>query len=184
MKKAIYLILFTIVVISCDKKEQSVFEDQNTTTEDTVVQEEIIQEPSVFNVSFDIVVPEYTELQLFYTVDEDTNFNEKNSKKKKIKGSADFQQVNFGLPRHATSIRLDLGQNEKNTNFKIQNFKFEANGYEYQIKENALNQFSGNEYVKINESDNSIQAHQINGKYDPFIVSKKELNTQLQDSLR
>ena len=182
------LILFftaTLMITSCEKKETSVFDgESNQGAENEVVIEKEIEEPSVFDAYVDIKIPADDELQLFYTIDEDTNFNETNSKRKKVKGSGDFQTVKFGLPRHATSVRLDLGQNSENKEVTIKNIRFEANGLEYQKAESPLAQFSGNDFVQIDTVSGKIKLTQKDGKFDPFIVSKKNLNDQLQDSLR
>ena len=184
MKKIFIIFTVLSLITACEKKtEKSVFDGETNPTEVTA-NPEIVEEPAVFQASFDILTPQSAELQLFYTVDEDTGFNETNSKKVMVNGSQDFQTVEFGLPRHATSVRLDLGQNTANKNFSIKNVKFSANNYTYEIMENPLAQFSANEFIQMDTTTGQLTVKEINGKYDPFIVSKKSLNDQLQDSLR
>jgi len=92
-----------------------------------------------FRVSFDVIVKEDDNFQLYYTLDGSINFNEESSVWMPVKGSPNVQEVVFTLPDELipSLIRIDFGhgKNENPSDVELKSFKMT-----YQDKKMAANE--------------------------------------------
>jgi hypothetical protein len=126
-------------------------------------------------VSFYIRDDKNNNIQLFYSNNFLENYLEENSIKKQIINSETFQKVTFQLntPKLPTRIRIDFGEDPNNKSLEIKNLHFFFKGGSKTVYIKKLDGFFlFNENIIYNPSTNILKLKSINGKYDPYIVSK------------
>jgi hypothetical protein len=122
-------------------------------------------------------VPKDDVFQLFYWEATASKFKMANSVRTKIKGSEDFQEIVFELPKikDLFRLRLDIGENFEQETVNIREIKFIKEAEELVFGIKGFNRlFSANKYIV------SIDNHSFSGKtgtsksktiYDPYFIS-------------
>ena len=126
-------------------------------------------------VSFYIKDDKSNNIQLFYSNNFLGNYSEENSVKKKTIISEKFQKVNFQLStaKLPSRIRIDFGEDSINKSLEIKNLQFSFKGGSKIVPIKKLDDFFlFNENIIYNSNSNVLELKSINGKYDPYIVSK------------
>jgi len=115
--------------------------------------------------------------QLFYWESSESNFSIAKSVRTKVKGSTDFQEIVFDLPKlfDLQKLRLDIGENTDQNNVHIQNLKFSSNKNEYSFDKNDFKQlFAPNKYIKtaaLGEYSGILGTSGEREFYDPYFIS-------------
>ena len=91
-------------------------------------------------------------LQLFYWEKIEKEFKTENSVSTKIKGSKQFQEITFTLPKltEIYRFRLDIGENPKQQKIQIQKIQFHSDVSDNEFGLVEFNQlFAPNNHIKI-----------------------------------
>jgi hypothetical protein len=115
------------------------------------------------------------EFQLFYTRSLFNEYNEKQSIKKKIRGSQNVQKIKFEIPKGFSPlrIRLDLGNNIAQKKILIKGVTLLMyDKKEYITKVNFKDFFFCNENAEFKRESGEIDLNVISGSYDPYFISK------------
>lgn len=109
-------------------------------------------------------------LQLFYLVDREAQFSEKNSIKADIQGSDEFQTITFDIPSdNITNIRVDTGSLPGQIGIK--DIKLKNFIKEYIWKENNIkSDFQPSEQIANIKFNNNVLFFDVEGN-DPYLVS-------------
>lgn len=142
-------------------------------------------ENNTLEVSFNVRDDKSNNIQLFYSNNFLENYSEENSIKKKTIVSEKFQKVTFQLntAKLPSRIRIDFGEDSINKSLEIKDLQFRFKGGSKIVAIKNLNEFFlFNENIIYNS--NTLELKSINGKYDPYMVSKnltfiyKQLNDE------
>lgn len=132
MKKIIYLLISSIILVSCKIK------DENSESETTQSQEKY-----GFKVTLDVISKTTDDFCLLYTEDGTINFGE-NVIWIPVPGKQEVQKVDFYFPEDVfpTQIRFDLGQKQtgKDTIY-LKSIHFDYNGKKRDIVGQEIGQF-------------------------------------------
>lgn len=122
--------------------------------------------------------------KVYYTENDSTDFNEKNTIKSKVKGRQEEQVITFYFPKEKKPIkfRIDFGSNKKQDFFKIQSIELKSSNNRLIIHQDSLLNYLGiltkslsydsiNNYFKVIKNPNR--------KYLPALYSNKELSQEL-----
>lgn len=175
MKKLI--ILFTIIsIVSC--KERTKDSPKNT------IKEEFVKkvEDTIYKVALYGVFKEDIKQSMWFTEDQNENFDSKRYLIKSIVGSETAQEVLYEIPRgkFLEKFRIRPVDNKNIKSIRIDSFKIIYNDKSITIKpEDYIKSFKVNQYVKLDSISPYIhfQEKSINGKliFDPFIISSDKL---------
>ncbi|MFI0425732.1 MAG: hypothetical protein ACH34V_02140 [Flavobacterium sp.] len=173
-KFIILIALFTSVFVGC-KDEKSV---------DELKVKEANVETDGFKINFKAVINEDDEFHLFYTEDGSDAFNGENLLKVQKKSSNEPQDITFVFPEDAApmNIRLDLGNNEKQGNVKINEMTIEYKGKKFQAEGmNVFKYFFPNNFVEFDTINSQAKIKIIPGThYDPIMVANEEMKLEIQ----
>ncbi|GAB3713150.1 hypothetical protein [Flavobacterium koreense] len=172
------LVLVSISILSC-KNEKSV--------DDLKVETPQVVESKV-KVTIDMVVKTDDTFQLFYTEDGTLNFNDKFSVRTPVKGSENSQKVVFELPEDVkfTFLRIDMGENNKQSEIKINNFLVNYFDKKWEAKGNLFFQFFGpNDQMTLNYDLSTLTPVVKEGVvYDPILYPMEPVGVELQKLLK
>jgi hypothetical protein len=132
-------------------------------------------ENNTLEVSFYVRDDKNNNIQLFFSNNFLENYSEENSVKKKTIISEKFQKVNFQLStaKLPSRIRIDFGEDSINKSLEIKNLQFSFKGGSKIVPIKKLDEFFlFNENIIYNSNSNVLELKSINGKYDPYMVSK------------
>ncbi|HLF51749.1 hypothetical protein [Flavobacterium sp.] len=177
-KFLVLILLFTTFFIGC-KNDKSVDDLE-------VVTPKVVE--SKVKVVLDMIVPQDDNFQLFYTEDGTLNFNDEKSVRVAVKGSDKNQSITFDLPEDSafTFLRLDLGENNKQAEMKMNNFLVKYFDKKFEAKGNLFFQyFAPNAQLEMNIEKSTVTP--ITGKekvYDPIMYPLEPLGVELQKLLK
>lgn len=140
-----------------------------------------------FMITLSIIVKEKDVIEIFYINSKDEiRFSEETKIRKSVEGTNDVQTISFKLPMEAlpNTFRIDLGNNKgQNIVVSIKNITFKSKRGELTIEGNEMEWFfTVNKYLK-HKGNGQYQIIEIDGRADPFIVSKAILNKKLEIEL-
>jgi hypothetical protein len=121
------------------------------------------------------IIQKNDEFQLFYSRSLFKEYNEKQSVKKRIKGSPNVQKIKFEIPNGFSPlrIRLDLGNNIDQKKIVIRGMTmYMCEKKEYISKDNFNDFFFCNENAEFKKESGAIEFNLISGSYDPYFISK------------
>lgn len=124
-------------------------------------------------ISFDAVVPMNDEFQLYYKKN-DAKYTEGKSLKIQLKGSDNFQKIEFIFDQlvFPQNIRLDLGKNIKQKTIQIENFQFNYNGQKHVLTNQEFKKyFVTNKYLDANFDNLTFTPLALDGLYNPILSS-------------
>ncbi len=163
-------LLFSLAFISCkdDKKKDSTAKEEKAQT---------------FNVTLNMVVKQDDNFQIFYTDETTPQFDEIKSMWLPVKGSETAQDIVFHLPEDVlpTNIRLDLGNNSKQTAMKLNSFKMEYYGKTYELKDSLITKnFVIGDQLKYDKATSTLTPAQGNAQaYDPLLFPQDNLKEEI-----
>lgn len=149
--------------------------------------EKMIDDADSFMITLSIIVKEKDVIEIFYINSKDEiRFSEEKKIRKSVEGTNDVQTISFKLPIEAlsNSFRIDLGNNKKqNILVRIKNITFKSKQGELTIEGNEMEWFfTVNKYL-MHKGNGQYQIIEMDGRADPFIVSKPILNKKLEIEL-
>lgn len=146
-----------------------------------------IGEADSFIITLSIIVKKKDVIEIFYLDSKDNGikFSEEKKIRKSIEGNNDVQTLGFKLPIEALSniFRIDLGNTMEQNIVSFKNIQFKSVQGEFTIEGSEMEWFfTVNEYLKY-KGNGQYQIIEIDGRTDPFIVSKPVLNKKLEIEL-
>ncbi|MEB8328226.1 hypothetical protein OO009_02565 [Flavobacteriaceae bacterium KMM 6897] len=140
-----------------------------------------------FMITLSIIVKKEDVIEIFYldSKDDEIKFSEEKKIRKSVEGSNDVQTLSFKLPIEVLSntFRVDLGNNMEQNTVSFKNIIFKSQQRELTIEGNEMEWFfTVNKYLKY-KGNGEYQIIEIDGRVDPFIVSKAVLNKKLEIEL-
>lgn len=144
-------------------------------------------EADAFIIDLSIIVKEKDVVEIFYldSKDDGIKFSEEKKIRKSIEGSDDVQTLSFELPIEALSntFRIDLGNNRQQNMVRFESITLKSPKGELKLKESEMKWFfTINKYLKY-MGKGEYQIIEVDGRTDPFIVSKAVLNKRLEIEL-
>ncbi|MGL2962652.1 hypothetical protein ACSVH2_02395 [Flavobacterium sp. RSB2_4_14] len=157
MKKIIYLLISSIILISCKIK------DENVETETAQPQEKY-----GFKVTANVISKTTDDFCLLYTEDGTTNFGE-SVIWVPVPGNKEEQKVDFYFPKevYPTQIRLDLGLKQTETDtIYLKSLHFDYNGKKFDIVGQQLGNFfrADENHCKFDPTTGAVVPVVKNGK--------------------
>lgn len=141
-------------------------------------------EPVDFNVRIKSIDDDI--LQLFYVDDPRLSYTDSLLIRKKISGDDEFQNITFKIPseKQVLRLRFDIGEKGLNSNIIIESINIISGDKSILINQNNLHRFlKSNIYIQTKDFK-SFKRDSINGKYDPFFLSKALLEKKMQIEFR
>jgi hypothetical protein len=142
----------------------------------------------LFHLDLKVKVNADDEFKVYYTEDNNMNFNEEKTIRIKVRKDTLYQNVTFNFPKNTkpTNIRIDLGfsKDQKLINFERMSFVFKDRNFEIAPSE-LLKYFSLNDnQIDWNLSTVSFKMKNLNADtYYPFIYSTDSLKNPLKKIL-
>jgi len=167
----------TILFAGCKK-------DQPTTKETTA---QTAEYDDIFRVSFNLLVKQDDNMQVYYTMDGSINFTEEESVWTPVKGSAEAQEVVFTLPEGVipSRMRVDFGHgvNETQSDVEVRSFKmsyrdknFTASGVQ------LFDYFTAFEpYTEVVPGTSTIKRLKKNQDVGPVLYPKETLAEKINE---
>lgn len=172
------LLLVSISILSC-KNEKSV--------DDLKVETPQVVESKV-KVVLNMVVKKDDTFQLYYTEDGTLNFDDKLSVRTPVKGSENSQKITFELPEDIgfTFFRIDLGENNKQEEMKVNDFIVNYFDKKWEAKGNLFFQYFGpNDQMTLNYDLSTLTPVVKQGKvYDPILYPMEPVGVELKKLLQ
>lgn len=141
-------------------------------------------EKITMKISFNAIVKQDDEFQLFYTEDGSENFKGENSILVPVKGSASPQDIVFELPEDVLPkmIRFDLGGNKNQEEVVFNAFGISYLDKKFSAKGIELSQFFyENDQIQFNKEKGTAKPVVVEGKeYDPIFMATEVLKEELQ----
>ncbi|HEU4495526.1 MAG TPA: hypothetical protein VFR70_00585 [Flavobacterium sp.] len=139
---------------------------------------------NLFTFTLNVTVKQDDDFQLFYKEESgpEIPFEEAKSVWSGVKGSETAQDIVFSLPEGVlpTQLRLDFGQNKKQPEIIVNNFKASYNDKSFSISgKDFFNYFIPDEnFVKIDKEAQKVIP--VTGTaYDPMFFSTADYNTEM-----
>lgn len=182
----ICLILTLLFAFSCkqgDNKKGNIKEIDNQ-----VVSIKKQTKDNRFKVILNLKITENNRIDLFYIGDNpESGFNDKELVSKNILADNDFQVVELELPKNVLpyQFRIDLGDNAQKveTTVEIDYIKLIFNNNVIEINSQTLDVFF-QPNIYLEKVSNGVYLRQtVNGKFDPFLISKAILNKKIEIEL-
>lgn len=176
MKHKFYLLAF-LICFCCKEENKNKGEAKNSASDLTKITDDI------FKVTLDAKFLEDDKVELYFVGGSaEGSFNQKERVAKYIKGSAEFQVIEFSLPKGVIpyKFRVDIGDNinKHETQVNIKSVKLELNKNVIYIENKLLDSFfQPNLYLEKN--DTGYLRKVIDNNYDPYILSKPVLNQKI-----
>lgn len=135
--------------------------------------------PSGIGVDMEVEVSENDIFYVYYLQKGIKSWSDDYSEHKRIKGSGENQKIQFIIPvnKPLEGLRLDLGANKSQSPIRINSVSFSSETGKLVLKENLLEYFEMNNYLKL--KDNLFYPNIVSGRYDPFLMSKPGMSTEL-----
>lgn len=121
--------------------------------------------------------------QLFYTLDGgNKDFSEEESITANVKGAADLQEISFILSTEylVNKFRLDLGTNPSQQKIIID--KIEMTALNKAIRYSTEGSFAKNNFI-VKNNNNEYSLQQIEGTYDPYMVTNFDVTDDFRSLL-
>ena len=103
-----------------------------------------------------------------------------NKQSLEVKGSSEIQDMVFRLPNrvYPMKLRIDLGSKGYETPFEIMEITISTGGKSKTFSVEEIKRvFRMNQYVEMESGSNRFIRKEVNGTYDPFILSGDLTNT-------
>ena len=179
-----YVLILLVSLMSCknNSRKDSIKEG---TKEIMKIKEEILTADDILKVHLYLKVQKDDIFEVYYTSDSvEEKFSAKRKIRKKIRGVFQKQNIVFELPINVLpyKFRIDFGQNKEQLPIEIDNIKLELNGEFIYIEQSLLESFFAfNQFIEYDSG--RINIIEVNGKRDPFIISKALLIKKMQIEL-
>lgn len=141
-------------------------------------------EPVDFNVRIKSVDDDI--LQLFYVDDPKLSYTDSLLIRKRISGKDAFQNITFKIPteKQVLKLRFDIGEKGSHSNIIIESINIVSGDKSILIDQSNFHRFfKPNIYIET-EDFKLFKRDSINGKYDPFFLSKALLEKKMQIEFR
>ena len=129
-------------------------------------------------VEINAIIPREDSIQLFYGLSGATDSDKELCATTEVKGSNDIQKIRFSIPveKSIKKFRIAMGCNRRQDKIKIESFVLKSlrNSLSY----NVIDNFVPNKYVNIQDSE--IHLRVIDNQYQPFLVSKFDVETVVE----
>ncbi|TBN00188.1 hypothetical protein EYD45_14715 [Hyunsoonleella flava] len=174
MKNILFTFLIIIALFSCKDNTKEKTKNENGYNENTELKEDpklqvlinaIILENDVFEV-------------YYYELGQDT-FHPKDFVFTKVIGKPESQDIIFILPEktYPERLRLDFGKIKTQKPIKLNHIKILYGNKEYTFSEDEIrNEFKASKYLDFNKNKFLLSPREIEGRYDPYLYTKKVSN--------
>ena len=119
-------------------------------------------------------VEESDKFQLYFSEEILGQYHPEDIVEVNLKGSDDFQLINFELPEriYPIKLRVDLGVNKRESPIVIEEITL-STGSKSKVYRNSelLKYFKPNKYIELDEATQSYNRKVVDGIYDPFLIS-------------
>lgn len=160
----------------------SLFTSCKDNKQDKVETKEV--EKITMTISFNAIVKQDDEFQLFYTQDGTENLSGENSILVPVKGNVSPQYIVFELPKDVlpNMIRFDLGGNKNQEEVIFNEFSISYLDKKFNAKGIQLSQFFyENDQIQFNKEKGTAKPIVVEGKeYDPIFMATEVLKEELQ----
>jgi hypothetical protein len=179
-----FLLLFVIVVFSCQQHTRTHTDKINGELIVNIGNEVVLVDQNTLKISLDVLVQEDTIFDIFYTSDSiNEPFNNEKRIFTKVKGSENPQTVTLLFPEGIMpyNFRIDLGDNalKKETNIEISTINVKLNNKDIVINRQILDHFFiANEYLK--KTDLGYLRMVYANKYDPYLLASPTLLAKMR----
>ncbi|WP_395066899.1 hypothetical protein [Flavobacterium sp.] len=168
MKKIFLIALTSTTLFSCKNEEKKV---------------EAAPEENTFVVTANMNVKEDDNFQIYYMETPGEPLDPNKYVSVSVKGKETPQDVVFKLPKDVVlaDLRFDLGDNKKQKEIKLNNFKFEYLNKSFIVKDSLVDFYFGyNEQVVLDKKTGTATIKEIaNQQHDPLLLAKPTLNDEL-----
>jgi len=167
MNKVILFLGALILVSSCNQSEKSKIEGLEKKNE--------LQIKIVINAK--VLVDDVFEV--YYYEPGQEGFHPQDFVSSKVKGSMDYQDIEFDLPEktYPERLRLDFGKNINQKQIILSSVKFSYGEKEYSYGKNEIiNDFKPSKYLILDNETLTLTPNEIDNKYDPYLYSKRITN--------
>lgn len=137
--------------------------------------------PTSILVELEAVIPLNDIFYVYYLQEGTKNWSDENSTYIRIKGSNTIQKLIFEVPidKKIEKIRIDIGANKKQRPIKIESITLSSEIDKIKLKDSIIDMFSLNVYASY--MDGLYRTKEIDGKYDPFLISKERVAVFLEN---
>ncbi len=135
-----------------------------------------------FRVLMEVATEIDTRIELYYK-GSDEKFGPDRKLTRRTTGGNESNPVSFELPPglFPSALRIDFGDNSNLANARISKVQLEFGGNRIDMDAYAFGTFfSCNEYVSYNGETGVLGLKSVNGKYDPFFISKPIMEHRLK----
>lgn len=176
--KVLLTLFLAITLIACKKEDAKVNEVEENA-------------PAIVTFTLNAVVQQNDDFQLFYKEDNnmESPFDEVTSIWVGANGTTAAQDIVMTLPEDAfpTSIRLDFGHNNKQSDITVNSFKMTYKGKTFEVKgADFFNYFIPDPvFVKVDPATAKVTPVLTkDGLYDPLFISNEKFNNEMAKLLK
>lgn len=140
----------------------------------------------VFVISMKVKVLEDDVIEMFYKRKSEKEFTEVKKIRNVVLGSKNFQNIEFLIDKSEFpfEFRIDLGQSKRQKDIIIEEIILGHKNNSIIIKKEFLSTFfSINKYLSLNSESGIFTINELNGRRDPFIISKALLIKKMEIEL-
>lgn len=136
--------------------------------------------PTNILVEVDATVLERDIFYVYYLNENQQQWSDEYSRHQRIKGSEKEQKITFSLPleKPIRRIRLDIGANKQQQPIIIKSITLKSEVGQETLSHSIQELFDLNAYAVY--QDGYYNPKEVSGRYDPFLVSKEEVNNILE----
>lgn len=179
------MVLLACFFMSCLGKRKA----EEKKAEDKLVQQ-LVKKPTKkddinnerFVLILNVLAKKDDSFQLFYTEDYMLSFNEKQRLTTRFKGSDNYQNIVFTLPKNVfpDRYRLDVGSNKEQKEIKIESLLFRYRDKEIFIPTELISKLLvPNKFIEYNQVEDTYNLLTLNIEenitYDPYFTCSPEL---------
>ncbi len=174
MKKLLLILVITITTFSCKNETKKERKDTNSLEQEVGLKEKpklqvVINATVLDNDVFEVY---------FYELGQQT-FHPKDFVFTKVSGKAEQQDIVFTLPEkiYPERLRLDFGKIKTQKPIKLNKVKILYDDKEYTFSnEEIKKEFKASKYLEFNKDNFLLIPKEIDGRYDPYLYTKKVSN--------
>ena len=164
--------IFFLLLINCKKDYSS--KNFNSSKKDN------------FSITLKAKVPSDDVFELFYKNNLEAGFSEAKKVSRKVIGKNEIQNIEFlvNANEFPFQFRIDLGQNKKQKDLMIREVILKYKNDSIIIEKELLSTFFiVNKYLSLDSENGIFKIIELNGKSDPFIISKALLVKKMEIEL-
>lgn len=135
-----------------------------------------------FQILLNVSTESDCDIEIYYT-ENDEKYNANKKLVRKIKGGKETKSLLFDLPAgiFPRSLRIDFGNNRNLTNAILTRIDLIYGSNKIRMDNHRINSFfSHNEFIYYSNKSGELTLREIEGKYDPFFVSRPVLEQRLK----